>query len=724
MMKKSAFAVGLVGLGVLVTACSGGADDPAPFTEAPSSISDRLGALTGATWRMEPGLTSAAALYYASGESRPVLPNAQKSPTDILALLVPFAADLGLSADLSRELDPPETLLEASDEDVGTYRFKQHIPGTDVPVFDAALVVAVTKEGKLQYLSTSHARNLSTVAPDPSLSGEAAADRAVQKLGASARKASVPVLGVVAVDPVKPRLAYRFVAEIDAESFQVDCDARSGEVLTAVPRAASATAFAAARYFDRDDIRQDTRAKMTVELNPKNELAVRGPSGPIVVNDENDKPAICALSTTDPGTDECDVNVPAGNAKGVAVDVQSHLVTAARYFGNQLGTTQWKSDGTGTITASVNVKTTRSGRKMLGDGRYEDGKILFGIGQTRGEADPKDPQYRKGDTTYANYPTGISLEFVVHEYAHGVISSASYLSKIGEAGALSEGLADIFAAHAEALVRNSSDSLVSFGEETRSDNRPVRHFRHPDRGADVGGTVDYAKKKGTQPTSPWPACQGPYPTLDCFTTCLANATTHRNENDCGNIHYNSTIVSNAWSLLAVGGFNESTKKGVLAEAGLSKATRLFYAATISAPAYDTMKAFATRMIAHQVDKFIANPFKTDLEPWWVKKAVVCAWNAVNVIPDNEVINHAVGPTCPTAGALTRTCKGKADGYYCNPDVASPYDSYQCKNGSIAAGHQCVPGSFCHRLTLNPESPAVLDAQNKPRCFLEPLLSEW
>lgn len=41
---------------------------------------------------------------------------------------------------------------------------------------------------------------------------------------------------------------------------------------------------------------------------------------------------------------------------------------------------------------------------------------------------------------------------------------------------------------------------------------------------------------------------------------------------------------------------------MLAEAGLSKATRLFYAATLSAPAYDTMKAFATRMIKHVADR--------------------------------------------------------------------------------------------------------------------------
>jgi hypothetical protein len=92
------------------------------------------------------------------------------------------------------------------------------------------------------------------------------------------------------------------------------------------------------------------------------------------------------------------------------------------------------------------------------------------------------------------------------------------------------------------------------------------------------------------------------------------------------------------------------------------------------------------MVSHQVKTWAANPFKTDLEPLWVKKAVVCAWNAVNVIPDNEVIHHAVGLTCPKAGTVARTCMGKADGYYCNPEVACPYDSYQCKNGSVVAGH--------------------------------------
>ena len=183
-------------------------------------------------------------------------------------------------------------------------------------------------------------------------------------------------------------------------------------------------------------------------------------------------------------------------------------------------------------------------------------------------------------------------------------------------------------------------------------------------------------------------------------------------------------MKNAWSLLAVGGFNEATKKGVLAEAGLLRATQLFYAALLGAPTNDTMKLFTLRMVSHQIKTYLANPFKTDLEPLWVKKAVACAWNAVNVIPDGEVVWHAVGLSCPKAGTLTRSCAGKVDGYYCNPDVASPFDSYQCKNGSIGGGQQCATGSFCHRLTLNPESPAVLNDKKEPRCFLEPLPTDW
>mgnify|MGYP000988899927 CR=1 FL=1 len=181
-MKKRTRSLGLVGVGLMVAACSGGDGEPAPLptmAETEAGLAKKLDSLTGATWWMEPGVAGNAALYYARGEGRPVLPNAQRSPTDIIALLTPFASDLGLGSDPSRELGEPETLLDASDEDVGTYRFRQHLPGTSIPVFDAALVVAVTKEGSLEYLSTGHARNLGTLGARPTLDGHDATHRAL-----------------------------------------------------------------------------------------------------------------------------------------------------------------------------------------------------------------------------------------------------------------------------------------------------------------------------------------------------------------------------------------------------------------------------------------------------------------------------------------------------------------------------------------------------------------
>ncbi|MBK8212194.1 MAG: M4 family metallopeptidase [Myxococcales bacterium] len=733
-MKKRTRSLGLVGVGLMVAACSGGDGEPAPLptmAENGADLARKLDSLTGATWWMEPGVAGNAALYYARGEGRPVLPNAQRSPTDIIALLTPFASDLGLGSDPSHELDEPETLLDASDEDVGTYRFRQHLPGTSIPVFDAALVAAVTKEGSLEYLSTGHARNLGTVGAHPTLDGDDAANRALKTLGSTARQVSAPTLGVLAVDPAKPRLSYRFSAEVDDALVQVTCDAHTGDVLSARHQGAAATAFAAAHYFDTNDIRQDRSSMLSVDLTPQGELSTTGATGPIRIYNEDGKLAVCSRPSGTSGQPEapyeCDVNVRQGSAKGVAADVQAHLQFASVYFANQLQARKWAAGGA--VEAFVNARTV-DGRRMQGDGRYvppsnprDTGKLFFGIGRTFEDADPKG---HAGNKTYETYPTGSSFEFVAHEYAHGVIDAVGPLSYVGEAGALNEGLADIFAAHATALLRSNDIGLHTFGEDVRWDGRPLRDFRRPGNGTDVGGTIDYAARRPTIPSNAnRPECQGAQTPESCATTCSFDAEGNtRSKNDCGNIHYNSTIVTNAWSLLAIGGFNQATKKGVLAEVGLSRATRLFYAALLGAPVNDTMKLFASRMISHQVKTTLANPFKTDLEPLWVKKAVVCAWNATNVIPDGEVIQHAVGLSCPKAGELTRTCKGKADGYYCNPDVNYPYDSYQCKGGAIAGGHQCASGSFCHRLTLNPESSAVLDAQNKPRCFIEPMVSDF
>lgn len=731
-MRKAAIGLGSVGMMLLVMACSGGQDNPAPFSTAEGDGLAKLSELTGSTWKSDQGLAGSVALYFASGPGNAVLPNAARSPNDVLALLAPLALELGIQGGLESELYDGEVMSAASDDEPGVYRFRQHAPGSDVPVFDADIVVAVTAEGDLRYVSTSHAHGLASERTTPSMTAEDVASRAAEALNATVTQTSVPMLGFSAADPAHPRLVYRFAVEMQGIIHEVDSDAHTGAVVAARPQGASATAYSAASYYDGDDIRQEKNANKTVYLDSTGGMSFAGPAGNISVFDQDRKLVKCTALPAErgPATHECDASVSGLGAKGLAVDVQSHLLFASRYFSGQLGLGTWSKSGR--IDAYVNVNSV-NGRDMRGDGRFVPPDsaqalpaLFFGRGVT---FDELDPTKFAGNHTYALYPAGTSLDFVTHEYAHGVIDSLRKMNFSGEAGALHEGLADVFAAHAEALKRGSSAGLFTFADDVRSDGRPLRHFLHPAKGADVGGTVDYQTIRPTKPSNftvqdlnclnPVDAKSG----AACAITCKMDAN-GRSSNDCGNVHYNSTIVSNAWALLAVGGFNEATKKGVLTEVGLSKASRLFVLSLLGAPTNDTFKLFADRMISAQIASWQKHPYKTDLEPLWVKRAIVCAWNAVNVVTDAEVPWHAVGLSCPKAGALTKRCDGKADGVYCSPELGQSYDAYICHKGTTRAGHQCVAGTFCHRTGLSPDSPAVTKADGTVECFPEPMPTDW
>ena len=703
--------LGVVGVLALVSACSGGPEEAPPFDTQPLGLEAKLEGLTGARWRADRNEAGTALLYFSAGEGKAVLPDIGRTPSDALALLAPFAAELGLGSDLSREFGAGECLTPATDDAVGIYRFAQHLPGTEIPVFGGQLVVAVTKEGVLEYVSTTHARGLDRIKERGALSATEVTRLALAELGAG-YEASGAVLGVNAKDHDHPRLAYRMTLSKDGIALQVDVDADTGTILETQSKMAGAKALSAAHYLDDSDLRYERNASRTVYLTPAHKMEVSGPSGPIRIQRPDGTAAECTGDPSSSQPMECDTNVAPGGAKGVAVDAQGNLLAAARYFQTQLGYTRWADP---IVRASVNMVKVGT-RPVLGDGfflvggqglLYPQDQLFFGAGLTYEQANPI---AYAGNHAYALYPTGMSLEFVAHEYAHGVTRSVTPLNFEDEAGALNEALSDIFAAHAEALARGSSESLYAFATDTRGDGRPLRHFMHPGRGTDLGGTSHYSKRRPTTPRRDGNS--------NCFGV-VANPDAA--PNDCGNIHYNSTIVSNAWALLATGGFNEVSGVGVVAEVGLSKAVRLFWETLFGTASAETMSTYAHRMVALQVKKWVAHPYATDLEPMWVKKAVVCAWNAVGVIPDNEIAWHGFGWTCPKASQVTRTCKGKADGDYCNPDLQFTYDSYRCKGGAISAGSQCPTGTFCHRTSASPDSPAEKEG-GKVKCFAEP--QDW
>lgn len=701
-MKRSALALGMVGASVLVLACSGGADEPLPLPTEGATFGQALEQLTGARWKADRAEGGSDVLYFSAGEGTAVLPNLERSPNDALALLAPFYQDLGVGPDLSREFLDGEVLASPSDESVGIYRFAQHVPGTEIPVLDGDLSVAVTLDGKLAYVSTTHARGLDRMKTTPALSKAEVKERAPSAMPGGFRVTGEPVLGIVMPGKLDaPRLAYRITLTSIDDSVQLDVDANDGTTLRVRSLVTGAKAFSAAHYYDHDDLRYERAGAKTVYATPSLTMETSGPTGNIVITGPTGKVVECTASADDATPMECDTEVPIGGAKGAAVDAQHNILAASKYFASQLGHRRWADE---VVRASVNV-TTLGDRQMAGDGFFrvadtdiKQNQLFLGIGKTYEQLDPKT---YAGKKTYAWYPVSTSLDFVTHEYAHGVVRSITPLAFEGEAGAINEALSDIFAAHAEALTLGHGDSLFKFADDVRGDGRPLRDFRHPSRGADVGGAAHYSQRKPTVPE---------WVQLGDKKTCR--------KNDCGNVHYNSTIVSNAWSLLATGGFNEQSGVGVLAEVGLSRATRLFWETLPGTMSDVEMKTFAHHMISTQIKKWAAHPYATDLEPMWVKRAVVCAWNAVGVIPDAEVAWHGIGWTCPTSTTVTKTCKGKADGAYCNPDLSAPYDAYHCKNGALSYGTQCVSGTFCHRTSDSPSSPAVMEG-GKVKCFSEP-----
>jgi hypothetical protein len=262
------------------------------------------------------------------------------------------------------------------------------------------------------------------------------------------------------------------------------------------------------------------------------------------------------------------------------------------------------------------------------------------------------------------------------------------LEVYGESGALQEGLADILAAYAQENITQNSSGLFSFAEGLRSDKKPYRHYLHPSWGVD-GGAVHYSKKR---------------PVTE--------------KRDQGNTHFNSTLVSQAWALMAYGGYNDYSHFGVTAEINLERAKWLVWNSLHAIHGAATIRAFADAMITYQVGKQPGHPTRTDLSPYWVKHSIVCAWTAVGVIPPEQALAFH-GVTCPSATSAKASCRGKADGTYCDPDPKLDYASYTCKNGSTVKGKQCVTGQFCHRTTGSFDSFAKTDANGDSQCFTEP-----
>jgi hypothetical protein len=174
-----------------------------------------------------------------------------------------------------------------------------------------------------------------------------------------------------------------------------------------------------------------------------------------------------------------------------ATGLTENLATVIQWYQDELGFSSW--DGKGGIFHAA-VRGDRSdgspGARAFGG----NGFLMV-----------------EGGHTSTGHAISDALDIVAHEYTHSVISGTMDLGGSNEAGALNEGLADVFGKLVEGLTPQNTVIAQSVG-------RPLRDILHPSSSGNPESYGEYS-----------------------LTT-----------DDKGGVHLNSTIISRALALTALG----------------------------------------------------------------------------------------------------------------------------------------------------------------------------
>jgi Zn-dependent metalloprotease len=132
-------------------------------------------------------------------------------------------------------------------------------------------------------------------------------------------------------------------------------------------------------------------------------------------------------------------------AQDAAMDAQWGASKVYDYYKNVHGRDGiLGNNGSGSITATAN-----SSIKLVASG------VHYGVNYTQAYWDGSMMRYGDGDGS--TFLPLVSLDLCAHEMTHGVIQSTANLTYQGESGALSEGIADIFAALIELSVKGDAN---------------------------------------------------------------------------------------------------------------------------------------------------------------------------------------------------------------------------------------------------------------------------
>ncbi len=297
---------------------------------------------------------------------------------------------------------------------------------------------------------------------------------------------------------------------------------------------------------------------------------------------------------------------------------------------------------------------------------------------------------------------------MAHELAHGCMVSLGLpvaarptsaaptadRARFVELRGLHEGLADVFGAAAEIVYARKSGKPAAapyaIGEGMRA---PIVPKQGPSRPAPIRDLMNPSNPDALLPIANHVDARFPgYIPVPGESKERTFANTLDNE-----AYFRSGLVSHTWALLAAGGGNRGSSIVIDKPIGVEWATATFGLGALSfRPGQSSLRAFADATVA-------ANLLP---EP---RRQVACAWAAVGVYSSADLSTYRVTCTHATTSAAPTpsfACKGKRDGYYCDPE--QPFAAVRCVAGSIGGGLQCASGLVCQPSGASPDSQAIVE----------------
>jgi thermolysin len=177
-----------------------------------------------------------------------------------------------------------------------------------------------------------------------------------------------------------------------------------------------------------------------------------------------------------------------------------------------------------------------------------------------------------GGEMFVDTPTAGALDIVAHEYAHGITQYSSglayYCDDVAQPGALNEGFSDIIGTAVEFYWQPEGQGFDKADWLIGEDIDP------PYIGNQYYGATSYLRDLSDPNSTTWEYSGVKYP----YPCHLSQVRIFQNPvSDFGGVHFNSTLYSHAYYLLAAGGTNKVSGLSV-SGLGIEKATKIFYRA--------------------------------------------------------------------------------------------------------------------------------------------------